>query len=162
MEGGREIERERQTEIERLETQRKRGIEIQREEEIGRSGTDRAQKEEEDPEDQHPEKRIETKCVDRDSEKGEDRHPERKEERNPQSGGQIQRACIWEWWGKVTETQRERDKDAKGGQRPRITQREGRDTESPIICRWRQRDETETQRETVRETWRQALEAEVR
>lgn len=39
--------------------------------------------------------------------------------------------------------------------------RKGRDTESPITWRWRQKDETEAQRETVRETWRQELEAKV-
>lgn len=30
-----------------------------------------------------------------------------------------------------------------------------------MICRWRQRDETEAQREIVRETWRRELEAEM-
>lgn len=64
--------------------------------------------------------------------------------------------CVYGRGGsKVTETQGGKGRDAKGGQTSQRTQRKGRGTESPGICSWRQRDETETQKETIRETWRQ-------
>ena len=84
------------------------------------------------------------------------RDPEREEERNPEREQQRSRVCMYGSGGsKVTETQGEKGRDAKGGQTSQRTQRKGRDTESPNICSWRQRDETETQREAIRETWRQ-------
>lgn len=70
-------------------------------------------------------------------------------ERRPEA----QRVCMS---GGKRERENRDDRDGRSRQRYRRTQE--RDTESPIVCRWRERvrqKPRERERQTVRETWRQ-------